>query len=149
MSAKTVNALSHYTDWTIGHVHSGALGWVAMVASGALYHLVMVLWNTKMYSDKLVNMHFWMATIGAVVYIISMWVSGIMQGLMWRDYDEFGTLTYTFAESVAAMHPYYAMRAVGGLIYWVGGVVMLYNVIMTIRMATSKQSASNPATATA
>ena len=149
MSSKTVNALSHYTDWTIGHVHSGALGWVAMVAAGALYHLVMKLWNTRMYSESLINVHFWMATIGAVVYIIAMWVSGIMQGLMWRDYDEFGTLTYTFAESVAAMYPYYAMRAIGGFIYWSGAVVMLYNVIMTIRMASAEKSAASPATATA
>ncbi|MDH5484536.1 MAG: cytochrome-c oxidase, cbb3-type subunit I [Gammaproteobacteria bacterium] len=148
MSAKSVNALSHYTDWTIGHVHSGALGWVAMVAAGALYHLVMKLWNTEMFSAKLVNLHFWLATVGAVIYIIAMWVSGIMQGLMWRDYDEFGTLTYTFAESVAAMHPYYAMRAVGGLIYWLGGAVMLYNVIMTIRQASSATNTS-PATAAA
>jgi len=140
MSAKTVNALSHYTDWTIGHVHSGALGWVAMVAAGALYHLVMKLWNTRMYSAALVNAHFWMATVGTVIYIIAMWVSGIMQGLMWRDYNEFGTLTYTFAESVAAMHPYYAMRAVGGLIFWMGGVLMLYNVIMTIRQASAVNS---------
>ncbi len=142
MSSKTVNALSHYTDWTVGHVHSGALGWVAMVACGALYHMIMKLWNTEMYSAKLVNLHFWMATIGAVVYITAMWVSGIMQGLMWRDYDEFGTLTYTFAESVAAMHPYYTMRAVGGLIYWAGGVVMLYNVIMTVRQAAPVKSGS-------
>ena len=148
MSAKTVNALSHYTDWTIGHVHSGALGWVAMVAAGALYHMIMKLWNTEMYSSRLVNLHFWLATVGAVIYIIAMWVSGIMQGLMWRDYDEFGTLTYTFAESVAAMHPYYAMRAVGGLIYWTGGAVMLYNTIMTIRQATAARNAS-PAAATA
>jgi cytochrome c oxidase cbb3-type subunit 1 len=142
MSAKTVNALSHYTDWTIGHVHSGALGWVVMVAAGALYHLLMRLWNTEMYSARLVNLHFWMATVGAVIYIIAMWVSGIMQGLMWRDYDEFGTLTYTFAESVAAMHPYYAMRAVGGLIFWGGAVVMLYNAIMTIRQASGARDAS-------
>ena len=142
MSAKTVNALSHYTDWTVGHVHAGALGWVAMVAAGALYHMIMKLWNTEMYSAKLVNLHFWMATIGAVVYITSMWVSGIMQGLMWRDYDEFGTLTYTFAESVAAMHPYYAMRAIGGMIYWGGATVMLYNVVMTIRQASGSRSTS-------
>jgi cytochrome c oxidase cbb3-type subunit 1 len=148
MSAKTVNALSHYTDWTVGHVHSGALGWVAMVGAGALYHMVEKLWNTRMYSASLVNMHFWMATIGTVVYITAMWVSGIMQGLMWRDYDEFGTLTYTFAESVAAMHPYYAMRAIGGLIFWAGGVVMLYNVVMTVRQAVS-QGSSSAAAATA
>ncbi len=149
MAAKTVNALSHYTDWTIGHVHSGALGWVAMVAAGALYHMIMKLWNTEMYSAKLVNLHFWLATTGTVIYIISMWVSGIMQGLMWRDYDEFGTLTYTFAESVAAMHPYYAMRAVGGMIYWTGGAIMLYNTIMTIRMATARNTNATPAAAAA
>ncbi len=147
MSSKTVNALSHYTDWTIGHVHSGALGWVVMVAAGAIYHMVMKLWNTEMYSAKLVNLHFWLATIGAVIYIVAMWVSGIMQGLMWRDYDAFGTLSYTFAESVAAMHPYYVMRAVGGAIYWLGGVVMLYNVIMTIRMANATRSVAAPARA--
>ncbi|MDQ1363653.1 MAG: cytochrome c oxidase cbb3-type subunit [Pseudomonadota bacterium] len=148
MSAKTVNALSHYTDWGIGHVHSGALGWVGMVAAGSLYHLVMKLWNTEMYSARLVNTHFWMATIGAVIYIIAMWVSGIMQGLMWREYDEFGTLTYTFAESVAAMYPYYVMRAVGGLIYWSGAVVMLYNVVMTIRQASTAPN-TQPAAAAA
>jgi cytochrome c oxidase cbb3-type subunit 1 len=140
MSSKTVNALSHYTDWTVGHVHSGALGWVVMVAAGAIYHMVMKLWNTEMYSAKLVNLHFWMATIGTVVYITAMWVSGIMQGLMWREYTEFGTLTYTFAESVAEMHIYYAMRAVGGLIFWSGAVVMLFNVIMTIRSAAGQRS---------
>jgi len=145
MSAKTVNALSHYTDWTVGHVHSGALGWVAMVGAGALYHMIEKLWNTRMYSAALVNLHFWMATIGTVVYITAMWVSGIMQGLMWRDYDEFGTLTYTFAESVAAMHPYYAMRAIGGLIFWAGGVVMLYNVVMTVRQAAGQRSSSTAA----
>jgi len=148
MAIKTVNALSHYTDWTIGHVHSGALGWVDMVAEGALYHMVMKLWNTEMYSAKLVNTHFWLATIGTVIYIVALWISGIMQGLMWRDYDAFGTLTYTFAESVAAMHPYYAMRAVGGFLYMSGAVVMLYNVVMTIRQAsTSPVTNAEPARA--
>ena len=142
MSVKTVNALSHYTDWTVGHVHSGALGWVAMVAAGALYHMVMKLWSTEMWSAKLVNLHFWLATIGTVVYIVSMWVSGIMQGLMWRDYDEFGTLTYTFVESVAAMHPFYVMRAIGGLIFWAGGAIMLFNVVMTIRQANARRAVS-------
>ncbi len=147
MSSKTVNALSHYTDWTVGHVHSGALGWVGMVAAGALYHLVEKLWNTRMYSAKLVNAHFWTATIGTVIYITAMWVSGIMQGLMWRDYDEFGTLTYTFAESVAAMHPYYAMRAIGGALYWLGAIIMLYNVIMTVRQAATQRSTAAAAAA--
>ena len=132
MSSKTVNALSHYTDWTIGHVHAGALGWVAMVSIGALYHMVEKLWNTKMYSIALVNLHFWMATIGTAIYITAMWVSGIMQGLMWRAYDDYGNLSYTFVESVAQMHPYYAMRAVGGLIFFLGACVMLFNVSRTI-----------------
>jgi len=140
MSLKTVNALSHYTDWTVGHVHSGALGWVAMVGMGALYHLLARLWHTEIYSAKLVNLHFWTATIGAVVYIVAMWVSGIMQGLMWRAYDEYGTLAYTFAESVEAMHPYYVMRAVGGAIFLSGAVIMLINVLMTIRKSVAEGS---------
>ena len=141
MSAKTVNALSHYTDWTVGHVHSGALGWVAMVSIGAVYHMTMKLWKTEMYSMSLINFHFWLATIGTVFYIVAMWVSGIMQGLMWRAYDEYGTLAYTFAESVSAMHPYYAMRAVGGVLFTLGAIIMLYNMVMTIRMAGSRQAA--------
>jgi len=149
MSVKTVNALSHYTDWTIGHVHSGALGWVVMVSAGAIYHMVEKLWNVRMYSASLVNLHFWLATIGTVVYITAMWVSGIMQGLMWRAYDEYGTLTYTFAESVAAMHPYYAMRAVGGMIFWSGAVIMLFNVLMTVRASHSKRNADTDRIATA
>lgn len=138
MSIKTVNALSHYTDWTVGHVHSGALGWVAGVGIGALYHLMTRLFHTEMWSVKLVNVHFWLATIGTVVYIVAMWVSGIMQGLMWRAYDEYGTLAYTFAESVEAMHPYYAMRAVGGAIFLSGAVVMLFNVLMTVNKSLSE-----------
>ena len=143
MAAKTVNALSHYTDWTVGHVHAGALGWVAMVSIGALYHMVMKLWNTEMYSMKLINFHFWLATIGTSFYIVAMWVSGIMQGLMWRAYDDYGTLAYTFAESVAEMHPYYAMRTVGGLLFWSGAVIMLYNVIMTLVAVKKKRQAAD------
>ena len=133
MSLKTVNALSHYTDWTIGHVHSGALGWVAMVSIGAIYHMVTRLWGRELYSTALVSLHFWMSTIGAVIYICAMWVSGIMQGLMWRATDDYGNLMYTFVESVAAMHPYYVLRAAGGLIFFLGACVMLYNVVMTLR----------------
>ncbi|MCF6346127.1 MAG: cytochrome-c oxidase, cbb3-type subunit I [Thiomicrorhabdus sp.] len=140
MAAKSVNALSHYTDWTIGHVHSGALGWVAMVSIGAIYHMVMKLWKTEMYSMQLINIHFWLATIGTVFYIVAMWVSGIMQGLMWRAYDEYGTLAYTFAESVSAMHPYYVMRTFGGFIFFLGAVVMLYNIVMTIRTAEARSA---------
>ncbi len=147
MAAKTVNALSHYTDWTIGHVHAGALGWVAMVSIGAIYHMIMKLWKTEMYSMKLINTHFWLATIGTVFYIVAMWVSGIMQGLMWRAYDDYGTLAYTFTESVAEMHPFYAMRTVGGFLFFTGACIMLYNVIMTLRMANAKQKAGSLAQA--
>ncbi|MCB1760678.1 MAG: cytochrome-c oxidase, cbb3-type subunit I [Gammaproteobacteria bacterium] len=151
MSIKTVNALSHYTDWTVGHVHSGALGWVAMVGIGAIYHLMTRVFHVELWSSKLVNAHFWTATIGTVVYIVAMWVSGIMQGLMWRAYDEYGTLAYTFAESVEAMHPYYAMRAVGGAIFLLGAVLMVFNILMTVAKASSEGSVqaarSAPATA--
>jgi cytochrome c oxidase cbb3-type subunit 1 len=111
-----------------------------MVAIGAVYHMTMKLWKTEMYSMSLINFHFWLATIGTVFYIVAMWVSGIMQGLMWRAYDEYGTLAYTFAESVSAMHPYYAMRAVGGLLFTLGAAVMLYNMVMTIRTAGARQA---------
>jgi cytochrome c oxidase cbb3-type subunit I len=149
MSLKTVNALSHYTDWTVGHVHSGALGWVAMVAIGAIYHLMLRTFHTEMWSSKLINAHFWTATIGAVIYVVAMWVSGIMQGLMWRAYDEYGTLAYTFAESVEAMHPYYAMRAVGGAIFLFGAVLMLINVLMTVKKAVGEGSLQQARTAAA
>ncbi len=137
MAIKSVNALSHYTDWTIGHVHAGALGWMAMISFGAIYHMVKKLWNTEMYSEKLMNVHFWLALIGATTYVVAMWISGVMQGLMWRDYDEFGTLTYTFVESVSAMHPYYVMRMVGGAIFHLGTWVLLFNVVMTVRQANA------------
>ncbi|MEO6609481.1 MAG: cytochrome-c oxidase, cbb3-type subunit I [Aestuariivirga sp.] len=134
MSIKSVNSLSHYTDWTIGHVHSGALGWVGMVSFGALYFLTPKLWNReRLYSLRLVNWHFWLATLGIVVYASVMWVSGIMQGLMWREYNEQGFLVYSFAESVAAMHPYYVMRTFGGLLYFAGALVMVFNIYKTIR----------------
>ncbi|MCR6630976.1 MAG: cytochrome-c oxidase, cbb3-type subunit I [Magnetospirillum sp.] len=134
MSVKAVNSLSHYTDWTIGHVHSGALGWVAFVSFGALYYLVPKLWGRKeVYSLKLVGVHFWVATIGIVLYITAMWISGIMQGLMWRAYDNLGFLQYSFIETVEAMHPYYVIRAIGGALFVVGGLVMAYNMIRTIR----------------
>ncbi len=149
MAAKTVNALSHYTDWTIGHVHAGALGWVAMISFGALYHMVERLWGTTMWSVKLVNLHFWMATIGTVIYITAMWVAGIMQGLMWRAYDDYGNLAYTFVESMVQMHPYYVMRAAGGLIFFLGGCIMLFNITVTIRKAIADSSAKSVAVANA
>ncbi|GJL82259.1 MAG: cytochrome c oxidase, cbb3-type subunit I [marine bacterium B5-7] len=133
MSIKTVNALSHYTDWTIGHVHSGALGWVGMVTIGAIYFLIPPLFGKReLYSTRLVDAHFWLATIGIVLYITAMWISGVMQGLMWRAVNPDGTLTYSFIESVQAMHPYYLIRLSGGLIYLTGMLLMAYNVFRTI-----------------
>jgi len=132
MAIKTVNALSHYTDWTIGHVHSGALGWVALVSMGAMYYLIPRLFGRELYSLKLVEMHFWTATIGIVLYIAAMWVAGIMQGLMWRAVNADGTLTYSFVESVQAMHPYYIVRALGGAFFLFGALVMAYNLWRTI-----------------
>ena len=138
MSIKTVNALSHNTDWTIGHVHSGALGWVAMVSIGALYHLIPIMFGRKagqMYSIGLINVHFWLATIGTVLYIAAMWVNGIMQGLMWRAVNEDGSLTYSFVESVEASHGGYVVRVLGGAFFLTGMLIMLFNVYMTTRDA--------------
>jgi len=139
MSIKTVNALSHDTDWTIGHVHSGALGWVGMISIGSLYVLIPRLYNRRaMYSTELIFLHFWLATVGTVLYIVSMWIAGIMQGLMWRAVNADGTLTYTFIEGVVATHPYYIGRMLGGLVYLSGMFVMAYNVTMTILKATPR-----------
>ncbi|MGL6124668.1 MAG: cbb3-type cytochrome c oxidase subunit I, partial [Shewanella sp.] len=133
MAIKTVNALSHYTDWTVGHVHSGALGWVAMVSIGALYHLIPVLFgHGRMHSIKLINVHFWLATIGTVLYIVSMWISGVMQGLMWRAVNADGTLTYSFVESLEASYPFYFVRFIGGCFFLTGMLIMAYNVIRTV-----------------
>ena len=134
MSIKAVNALSHYTDWTIGHVHSGALGWVGFVSFGALYHLTPVLWKReRLYSLRLVEWHFWIASLGILLYITAMWVSGIMQGLMWRAYNSLGFLEYSFVETVAAMEPFYLIRAFGGLLYLAGAGLMAFNILQTIR----------------
>jgi cytochrome c oxidase cbb3-type subunit I len=133
MSIKTVNALSHYTDWTIGHVHSGALGWVGFITMGAIYYLIPRLYGrTEMYSMRLVTAHFWIATIGVVLYIAAMWIAGVMQGLMWRAVNEDGTLTYTFIESIKATFPFYVIRLVGGTMYLVGICIMAYNMFKTI-----------------
>jgi cytochrome c oxidase cbb3-type subunit 1 len=133
MSIKEVNALSHYTNWTIGHVHSGALGWVAFISFGALYHMIPKLWNKPaMYSTALIRVHLWISTLGIVFYITAMWAAGITQGLMWRSYDKQGFLQYSFSESVQAMHPYFMIRAFGGLLFVVGILIMVYNVWKTI-----------------
>lgn len=144
MAIKTVNALSHYTDWTIGHVHSGALGWVAMISIGSMYYLIPVVFNRKqMYSVAWINVHFWLSTIGTVLYIASMWVNGIVQGLMWRAYNADGTLTYSFAESVQASYPGYLVRFLGGAIFLTGMLLMAWNVYKTIREPESRDVEAN------
>jgi len=134
MAIKTVNALSHYTDWTIGHVHSGALGWVGFISMGSLYYLVPRLYGQKqMYSKKAIEIHFWLATIGIVLYITAMWISGVTAGLMWRAINDDGTLTYTFVESVKAVWPMYVIRMIGGMMYLTGMCIMLWNVLKTVQ----------------
>ena len=134
MSIKTVNALSHYTDWTVGHVHAGALGWVGFISMGSIYYLVPRLFGkTQMHSIRMIELHFWIATIGIVFYIAAMWIAGVMQGLMWRAVNANGTLTYTFVESVKATYPYYVIRFSGGLLYLGGMILMAWNVFMTAR----------------
>jgi cytochrome c oxidase cbb3-type subunit 1 len=133
MSIKTVNALSHYTDWTVGHVHSGALGWVAMISIGSIYYLLPRLFGkTEMHSVKLITVHFWVATIGVVLYIASMWIAGVMQGLMWRAVNADGTLTYSFVESVKASYPFWTIRFLGGLLFLSGMLIMAYNMFKTM-----------------
>ncbi len=145
MAIKTVNALSHYTDWTIGHVHSGALGWVAMVSIGATYHLIPVVFGKQaMYSVRLINVHFWLSTIGTVLYVASMWVNGILQGLMWRAYNTDGTLTYSFVESVEASYPGYVVRVIGGGMFFAGMLIMAYNVWQTTRETETVVLANDP-----
>jgi len=133
MSIKTVNALSHYTDWTIGHVHSGALGWVALVSIGSMYALIPWVFNKPgMYSNKLIDTHFWISTVGVVLYIAAMWIAGVMQGLMWRAVNPDGTLTYSFVESLEATYPFYYVRLLGGLLFLSGMFIMAYNVYKTV-----------------
>ncbi len=134
MSIKTVNALSHYTDWTVGHVHSGALGWVGLISMGALYHLIPRMFGqTKMHSTRAIELHFWVATIGIVLYIAAMWIAGVMQGLMWRAVNPDGTLAWSFVESVKASFPFYVIRLGGGVLYLAGMLIMGWNVVMTVR----------------
>ena len=136
MSIKSVNALSHYTDWTIGHVHSGALGWVAMISIGSIYSLLpRLLGREQMYSVKAVDLHFWIHTLGVVFYIASMWIAGVMQGLMWRATNDDGTLTYSFVESLVFTYPYYLIRLFGGLLVLAGMFVMAWNLVRTYRSA--------------
>ena len=144
MAIKTVNALSHYTDWTVGHVHSGALGWVGLISMGALYHLIPKMYGReKMYSTRAIELHFWIATIGIVLYIAAMWIAGVMQGLMWRAVNPDGTLVYSFVESVKATYPFYVIRLGGGLLYFGGMLIMGWNVVKTV-MAGKAVSAPIP-----
>jgi cytochrome c oxidase cbb3-type subunit 1 len=148
MSIKTVNALSHYTDWTIGHVHSGALGWVGFITIGAMYFLIPKLFGKeKMYSIKLIDVHLWTATIGIVLYIVSMWIAGVMQGLMWRELEADGTLANSFVQSLEAMKPYYIVRFLGGVLYLAGFLVMVYNVVKTIMGPSAAPVTEQPQTA--
>ena len=141
MSIKTVNSLSHYTDWTVGHVHAGALGWVAMISIGSIYSLLpRLLGREQMYSVKAVDLHFWMHTLGVVFYIASMWIAGVMQGLMWRATNDDGTLTYSFVEALNATYPYYLIRLFGGLLVLAGMFVMAWNVLRTYRAAPAIES---------
>lgn len=151
MSVRAVNSLSHYTDWTIGHVHSGALGWVGYVSFGALYCLVPWLWKRKhLYSNALVEWHFWISTLGILLYIAAMWVSGIMQGLMWRAYNSLGFLEFSFVETVEAMHPYYVIRMAGGLLFLIGSFIMAYNLWRTAKGdIRTREFAPSPALAPA
>jgi cytochrome c oxidase cbb3-type subunit 1 len=142
MSIKAVNSLSHYTDWTIGHVHSGALGWVAMISIGSLYSLLPRLWGVKqMHSIRAIEWHFWTSTIGTVLYITAMWAAGLMQGLMWRTFNDDGTLTYTFIEVLQRTEPYYMLRLLGGLIFLSGMFIMAWNVYKTWQGAPERSRA--------
>ncbi|MDP1905853.1 MAG: cytochrome-c oxidase, cbb3-type subunit I [Pseudomonadota bacterium] len=145
MSVKTVNALSHYTEWNIAHVHSGALGWVAMISIGSLYHLIPRLYGREeMHSVKLINVHFWWSTIGVVLYIASMWIAGVAQGLMWRATNVDGTLTYSFAQSVAAMYPFYVIRLIGGTMFFAGMLLMAWNMWKTVAAGKAVNDARIP-----
>ena len=142
MALKEVNALSHYTDWTVGHVHSGALGWVALITIGSFYHMIPRIWNTTLYSMPLVKTHFFMATIGIILYITAMWASGIGQGIMLREFDEYGNLANTFISTVVAAHGPYVVRAIGGMFFVAGMLLMVYNVFMTICQAKREERSS-------
>tara|TARA_R110002110_G_scaffold322150_7_gene534552 strand:+ start:9985 stop:11625 length:1641 start_codon:yes stop_codon:yes gene_type:complete len=143
MAIRPVNSLSHYTDWTVGHVHAGTLGWVSMIVFGSFYSLVPWMWKCqKMYSNKLIEWHFWLALVGTLIYVFAMWNSGIIQGLMWRTYNDGGTLAYSFVDSLVAMHPYYIARAIGGVFFLIGPILGLYNIVMTIRGAPDAAAAT-------
>jgi cytochrome c oxidase cbb3-type subunit 1 len=133
MAIKSVNVISHFTDWTIGHVHSGALGWNALITFGTFYFLVPRLVGTQLYSVRLANIHFWMALAGTMLYVLAMWGAGVSQGLLWLSLDEIGELSFSFKDIMASMPPYYALRLLAGLIFLSGAVLMTFNFYMTIK----------------
>lgn len=145
-SIKSVNALAHFTDWIIGHVHDGVLGWVGFTIIAAIYHMIPRIFKREIYSKKIIEMQFWIMTIGIVLYFSSMWIAGITQGMMWRDVDMYGNLTYQFIDTVTKLHPYYVIRSVGGLMYLVGFIMFIYNVLMSIIASKPLQSEPNYAT---
>ncbi|MGN0921974.1 MAG: cytochrome-c oxidase, cbb3-type subunit I [Cellvibrio sp.] len=150
MAIKTVNALSHNTDWTVGHVHSGALGWVAMISIGAIYHMIPKLYNREtMYSVGLINVHFWLATVGTLLYVVAMWINGIGQGLMWRAFNPDGSLTYSFIETVVFSHNGYIMRVIGGAFFLSGMLVMAYNTYRTVKSSNQGAAVVQPSAAQA
>ncbi len=143
MSIKSVNSLAHYTDWIIAHVHGGTLGWNGFLTFGIIYFLVPRLWNTKIYSHSLMNAHFWIGLLGILIYYISMWASGITQGLMWQAIGENGQLVYPdFVETVMRIAPLYWVRFLGGLLFIVGFLLLIYNVWMTIKTAPKEKTVS-------
>jgi cytochrome c oxidase cbb3-type subunit 1 len=133
LAIKSVNVVSHFTDWTIGHVHSGALGWNALITFGTFYYLVPRLVGAELYSRRLANVHFWMALAGTLLYILSMWAAGVSQGLLWLTLDEIGELRFSFRDIMASMPPYYLLRFVGGLVFLAGAVLLAWNLFMTVR----------------
>jgi cytochrome c oxidase cbb3-type subunit 1 len=141
---KSVNAIAHFTDWIIGHVHNGALGWVGFTIMGAIFHMVPRMYNTRLYSVRLAENQFWIQTLGIVFYFTSMWVAGVTQGSMWRTTDQFGNLAYSFLDTVRAMVPYWSLRAVGGTLYLLGFWMFIFNIWMTIRQARTQQGAEVP-----
>ena len=146
LSVKSVNALAHFTDWIPGHVHDGTLGWVGFMTMAAMYHMVPRMFKRELYSKKLMDAQFWIQTTGIVLFFSSMWIAGITQGMMWRATDEFGNLAYSFIDTVSALHPYYIIRAVGGLLYFIGLVMFVYNILKSVssgrRLETEPVSAS-------
>jgi cytochrome c oxidase cbb3-type subunit 1 len=142
---KSVNAIAHFTDWIVGHVHNGALGWVGFTIMGAIFHMVPRMYNTRLYSVRLAENQFWIQTLGIVFYFTSMWVAGVTQGSMWRTTDQFGNLAYSFLDTVRAMVPYWSLRAVGGTLYLLGFWMFIFNIWMTIRQARTQQGAKVPA----